>query len=336
VRKAFTGALTFVGILLVAAPRAARGDLVLIQDSNGFPGSGDAEEVARQKVTIGSEKLKVLDEHHGWALFVRLDEKKVREAWSTEKSFVEKPLSFYEGIRNARENTRREKVAEFKKAIDAAKTEQEKRQLKADLDRMGLREDLDTVARVDHFADDAKKMSVVVNNEKKDWKVEHYVVRENEGPPIFDLWIAPGIGRPDSVFKFYREIGTFSPQVVAKVMSLDGFPLEVTATVDDGNNKKTLHSRILEIRDEKTDPVEYDMPAGWKLVEGRTSPLAPVAKMKCAICGKECAPGSGDGSFLWRHPYTGQKYPVCSEKCRHDIIQKFTSEQRPANPDKPK
>ena len=130
------------------------------------------------------------------------------------------------------------------------------------------------------------------------------------------------------MFKFYKEIGTFSPQVVEKVMSLEGFPVEVTATVDNGNNSKKLHSTVVEIRDEKVDAVEYDVPAGWKEVQGRETPLAAVEKLKCAICGKECAPSSGDGSFMWRHPYTGQKHPVCSEKCRHEIIQKFASEQR--------
>ncbi len=328
----FAGALVFFAL---AYPRVARADLVVLQESNGFPGADDSAN-AKQKVLIGDDRLKVLDDAHGWALFVRLDKSVVDEAWASEKGYVEKPLSDYAKIRDDREKTRADKVAEYKAQVAKATTDSDRANLKRALEAMGLREDGKTFARLETFPDDKKKVQLVVNNEKKEVELVRHQIRENEGKdPIFEIWAAPSIARPSNVFRFYKEIGTFSDAVVAELMKLPDFPVEIKATLDNGNNSKTLHSRVYEIRDEKIDAVEYDLPASFKKVEGK--PQEKGQLFKCAICGKECVPESGSGATFFKSPWTGERFPVCCEEHRNQLIKRLAEEARKnPNPGPPK
>lgn len=323
------GAAALLAASSACFPAPARGDTVVLQESNGFPGSSESEN-ARQKVLISDDKLKVLDDAHGWALFVRLDKKSVAEVWASEKGFVEKPLSSFAEIRAKREKTRAEKVDEFKKLYDRAKDDSERANLKRKLEQMGLKADGSTTARFEAFPDDKKKVTLVLDDKQQEIELTHFIVRENEGPPVFDIWAAPSIAQPANIFKFYQEIGTFSPQVVkALTDNLKAFPIEITAVLDDGNNQKTLHSKVYEIRTtEKVDPISYDVPAGFKpLKEEPKEGPAPAAKLLCTICGKECTPGQGEASFF-TDPWTNKRYPVCSEDHRREVIRRLAAEQR--------
>jgi hypothetical protein len=320
------GSLVFVGalaLLAVSYPRMARADLVILQESNGFPGAQEGDS-ARQKVMIAEDRMKVLDQAHGWALYVRLDNKKVDEAWALERGYIEKPLSFYAHIRDDREKKRAEHLAEYKKQIERAKDDSERRMLKQELEKMGLREDGTTKARIEPFPDEKKKVTLIVDNKQQEVELEHYKVRENEGEhEIFDVWVAPSIPRPVSIFTFYKEIGTFSDPVVAEVMKLPGFPVEIAARVDDGNNAKVLHSKVHEIRNEGVAAVEYDLPAGWAPIPEKPTGPQPAAKqVPCAICGKLCTPGEG-GASTFISPFTREAFPVCSDEHRAQIIHKL-------------
>lgn len=306
----------------MAAP--ARADLVIVQDSNGFPGGGQVEE-ARQRVFLGGDRLRVLDDQHGWALYVLRDKKVVREASAGERTFVEKPFSDYQKIREGREATRAANVAEYHKLVAKAKDDAERALLKKTIEGKGLREDGKTLARTERFGE-VHDFPVIVGGVRKVLKAEHVVVRENEGAPIFDLWVTADLARPEGLYKFYEEIGTFSAPVIAEIMKLPGFPLEISATVDDGNNRKTFHSRILEVREQAVAPADYDVPAGWKQVTPQEQNKEPTpAAVKCVICGKSCVPDSGDGSTFWRNPYTNVKQPVCSEEHRRELIKRVAS-----------
>jgi hypothetical protein len=302
---------------------------VIIQDSNGFPGSQGGAETARQKVLVGESDLKVLDSIRGWALYVRLGKKTVTEAFAGEKGYVEKPLSSFAEMRDKREKTRAEKVAEYKHAVSKAKDDSERANLKRSFEAMGLREDGRTVARFESFPGDTKKITLLVNNEKKEVEITHHKVRENEGKEVFDIWAAPSIAAPVSIFKFYKEIGTFSPEVVQELTSkLEGFPIEITAVLDDGNNQKTLHSKVVEIRQEEVAPGEYDVPAGFKPrtdAPAETAPASkPGVKQLCAVCSKEVA---GEGSSF-TDPWSHKRYPVCSDEHRSELIKKLAAGQR--------
>jgi hypothetical protein len=304
--------------------------MVILQESNGFPGAQDGE-TARQKVLIAEDRMKVLDPAHGWALYVRLDGKKVDEAWASEKGYVEKPLSFYAQIRQDREKKRAEHVAEYKKAVERAKDDAERRELKDAFEhKMGLREDGTTKARLESFSDDKDKKSatLIVDGKQQVVALEHYKVRENEGPEIFDVWVAPSIPRPMSIFTFYKEIGTFSDPVVAEVMKLPGFPVEISARVDDGNNAKVLRSTVREIRNETVAATEYDLPAGWKPLPEKPPEKAPAAKQApCAICGKLCTPGQGTAQ-TFRNQFTGETFVVCSDEHRAELIHRIANSSK--------
>ncbi|MEZ0231088.1 MAG: hypothetical protein ACAI25_20905, partial [Planctomycetota bacterium] len=145
-----------LALMALSSPRVAHADTVIIQDSNGFPGSQGGAETARQKVLVGENDLKVLDSIRGWALYVRLGKKTVTEAFSGEKGYIEKPLSSFAEIRDKREKTRAEKVAEYKHQVEKAKDDSERANLKRSLEAMGLREDGKTVPRFETFPGDAK------------------------------------------------------------------------------------------------------------------------------------------------------------------------------------
>lgn len=315
--------------LVFSSAGSARADLVIIQDSNGFPGGGQVEE-ARQRVFLGEDRLRVLDEQHGWALYVLRDKKLVREASVGDRTFVEKPFSDYQKIRQEREATRTGKVAEYQKEREKAKTDAARVDLKKTIEGMGLREDGKTLARTEHF-NEWRNVSVIVGGVRKELKAEHVIVRENEGPPVFDLWTVPEMARPEGLYRFYNEIGTFSEPVIAEVMKLPGFPVEISATIDDGNNHKTLHSKVIEIRDQVTAPADYEIPAGWKQVQPQQTALAPAVATKCAVCGKSIVPGSDDGSTLWRNPFDGRPYPVCSDEHRREMIKRVARGDSPAS-----
>jgi hypothetical protein len=314
------GALVLLGGI-VLSPSIARADLVVIQESNGFPGGGHVEE-ARQKVFLGADRLRVLDEEHGWALFVLRDKKVVREASALDRTFVEKPFTDYQKIREGREATRAGQVEEYHKAVEKAKNDAERLELKKTIESMGLREDGKTLARTERF-DEARTYQVVVDGVRKDLRAQHVVVRENEGPPIFDLWVVAGLAPPESLFKFYQEIGTFSAPVIDEVLKVGGFPVEISATVDDGNNRRTFHTKVVEIREEKIDAVDFDVPAEWKQVAAQAQNAPNIQATKCEICGKAIRPGSGDGSFLWRDPFHRTPHPVCSDECRKELIRRL-------------
>lgn len=334
-------ALLAPSLMVLASPGSARADTIVLQDSNGFFGNGGTE-TARQKVSISEDKLKVLDSMRGYALYVRLDKKTATETFANEKAFVEKPLSSFAEIRAKREKTRAEKIDEYKKLVEKAKDDSERRNLKRSLEAMGLREDGKTVARFESFPADNKNITLVVNNVKQQVAVTHHKVRENEGREVFDIWVAASIEAPANMLRFYKELGTFSPEVVGELeKNLKGFPVEITAILDDGNNQKTLHSTVHEIRQENVPAADYDVPAGFKAANNAPAPAnaGNAAKTTCAVCGKECAPGTGEASYFVE-PWTQKRYPVCGEEHRREIIRKLAADQRPkqapANSERPK
>src|SRR5581483_326340 len=107
---------------------------------------------------------------------------------------------------------------------------------------MGLREDGKTLARFEDFPGDAKTVTLIVDNVKKEVAVTHHKVRENEGQAVFDFYMAPTIPVPPGLFKFYEELGTFSKPVLDELKkNLTGCPIEITCILDNGNEQKTLH-----------------------------------------------------------------------------------------------
>jgi hypothetical protein len=314
-------------LFAVAYPSTARADMVIIQKSNGFPGATGGEE-ARQKVLISEDKLKVLDQDHDWGLLVRLDTKTVQELDATNKTYVERPFKFFEEMRDKREKTRKEIVDEYNKQVAKEKDPSEQAKLRRQLDNQGLLPNGQTFAFFQSVGD-IKTATVIVNGKKEQLQLQRYTVRENSGPPVFEIWATSKIAKPPAIFKFYQEIGTFSAPVIRELQThLEGFPIEITAVLDDGVSKKTLRSQILEVRDEAVPATDYTIPAGFKPAPAKAAAPAQAA-VKCVICGKACVPDSGDGSTYFKKPFTNERYPVCSDEHRIELMKKLSEPKTP-------
>jgi hypothetical protein len=83
-------------LALTSPAPAAPESVVLVQESNGFPGGEKSGKTSRQEVAIQGPRLRVLDRRHRWALFIDLDERKVREASVDTKEYTERDFSHYE------------------------------------------------------------------------------------------------------------------------------------------------------------------------------------------------------------------------------------------------
>ncbi|HZU96999.1 MAG TPA: hypothetical protein VFF73_09920, partial [Planctomycetota bacterium] len=319
-------ACALCALFAVAYPSTAREDMVIIQKSNGFPGATGGEE-ARQKVLISEDKLKVLDQDHDWGLLVRLDTKTVQELDATNKTYVERPFSFFQDMRDKREKTRKEIADEFNKQMAKEKDASEQARLRRSLDDQGIAPNGQTFAFFQTAVGDIKTATVIVNGKKEQLQLQRYTVRENSGPPVFEIWATSKIAKPPAILKFYREIGTFSSPVINELeKKLEGFPIEITAVLDDGVNKKTLRSQILEVRDEAVPANDYTIPAGFKPAPAKAAAPAQAA-VKCVICGKDCVPGVNGASYFTK-PFTNERYPVCSDEHRAELMKKL-SEQKP-------
>jgi hypothetical protein len=288
------GALSLV--VLAAAP--ARADLVVKQQSNGFPGAQSDADLSEQVVEVGDDRLRIRDVDHGWAFYVRLDKKLVQEASASDKQYTERPFSEVDATRAKRAQARLQQWQEFKASFDKLIDEGKKPQAQQLLNGavgMGLTVDgknYTTEAHVEEFPEDTGARALIVDGKKKALAVRHLIIREARATkPVFDLWVVddPALRKRADILKFWREVGPFSDEV-RKVLEKDvtGVPVEITASVDDGSMSKTLHAKVLEIRSEDVESANYDIPAGFQKRAAQAAPAAAgVTKVKCEVCGKE-------------------------------------------------
>lgn len=322
-------------VFLAAVP--ARADLVVKQQSNGFPGAQSDGDLSEQVVEVGADRLRIRDIDHGWALYVRLDKKVVQEASASEKQYTERGFDEVETRRAKRAQARLQQWQDFKASYDKLVADGRNAQahdlLKGAV-AMGLTLDgknYTTEAHLEEFPEDTSARALIIDGKKKALTVRHLIIREARATkPIFDLWVVdePALRKRADILKFWREVGPFSDEV-RKVLEKDvtGVPVEITASVDDGSMSKTLHATVLEIRSEDVEAANYDIPAGFKIRAPQAAP-APAAqtKVKCEVCGKEIPLDSA--TIL--HLGSGGTHYYCSLDHRVEGIKRLGNKPPPA------
>lgn len=282
-----------------AAQGPPPGRVMLVQESNGFPGGEQATELSRQKVTIIGDRLRVLDEAHGWALFVSLPERTVQEVSVPNRQYVERSFDYYERYRSDRQKALREQAAEFSQQRARLKDEPaELRGLETEYTRIGgdPRNPGAITARLEHFPQDQRKATLLVDREQREVTLEHYKVRENNGvDPVFDLWITRDLRLPVDILSFWRALGTFAPEVSAKLQQIPGIVIECNAVLDTGTFKRRFQSRVLELRtdDPALAPEAVTLPAGFTKVEAGPQQEADAERPQvwCVMTGRMLEPG---------------------------------------------
>jgi hypothetical protein len=283
--------------LLALAPGAFAQDapptgVVIIQESNGFPGGEQSTQLARQQLTIVDQRLRVLDEAHGWALYVALPERKVTEVSIGAREYVERPFTYYEKYRADRARALQEQATEFTQQRDRVQDEaRELRALESEYTRMGgdTRRPGHVTARIEQFPGDRRTVKLLVNREEREVALDHIKIRENNAAdPVFDLWVTRDVTLPVDVLAFWRALGTFAPEVSEKLLQVNGTIVECTAVLDTGSFKRRFQSRVLEVRtqDIGIDVANVTPPQGgaWAAVDPDSRPTALPADAPRAWC----------------------------------------------------
>lgn len=310
-------------VTLVAMPVSpARADLVIKQESNGFPGAEADGSMSQQIVSVREDRLRIFDAANFWALYVDLKDKVVREASGTSKTFTERSLSAIEEMRRKRAESRAKQVEEFNQIYPPDRDDREAREAKKAFDAKGLSRDGKTIAKLQPFEMDTTEWPVVVDGKRVWVPVFHYKIRESSAAkPAFDVWIAPSLKDRSNLLTFWRAVGPFSDEVLAKLAELPkGFPLQIEAYVDDGSMGKTIRAKVFEIRDEKVDSADYGVPAGFKKREPNER-AAPVNQtVKCEICGKELK--LEEAKVVQPTPESENHY-ACDQKHQLELLRKL-------------
>jgi hypothetical protein len=308
------------------------GKVLIVQESNGFPGGEQATELARQQVIVIGDRLRVLDTQHDWALFVSLPERVVREGAISPGEYVERPFSYYEKYRTDRAKALADQAAEFRRQRERLDgKDAEVRALEAEYARMGgdPKNPGAIAARLEPFPNDTRKVKVVVDRQEREVTLEHFKIRENNASePVFDLWITRDLALPVDVLAFWRALGTFAPEVSAKLQQVPGVVLECTAFLDTGTFKKRFQSRVLELR---TDDValtaeSVSVPARWKKVAAPAAvPANAAPDVWCVMTGRPLRAGSG---LVFIAP-DGKRYHVADAQQRVALIKLLSDKKEP-------
>ncbi len=245
-------ALPLGGTAMAQEQGPPQGKVLIVQESNGFPGGEQATELSRQQVMIVGGRLRVFDQRHGWALFVSLPDRTVQEASIPSREYVERSFDYYEKYRADRARALREQAAEFVRQRERVKDDpRELRALETEYTRIGgdVRSPGAVTARLEHFPQDARKTTILVDREPREVTLEHYRIRENNAvDPVFDLWTTRDLRLPVDILAYWRALGTFAPEVSEKLVQVPGVVIECTAVLDTGTFKRRFQSKVLELR----------------------------------------------------------------------------------------
>lgn len=342
-----SGVIVVLAALVASAAGSARAETpapppgskpsgaIVIQESNGFPGGEKTNKKAVQKVTIVDGRLRVLDEENRWALFVSIDDKKVQEVSVDSREFVERDFAFYGKYRDGRARAIQAQAEEYVRERSRLQEAGGKEaQLRA-LDQEYTREGGDPanpgkiVGKFQQIPQDTRKATILVDGVPTEVTLEHVLIRENQAArPVFDLWVTKDVTLPINVFAFWNAIGTFSPEITARVLELKGTVIECKAVLDTGTFNRTFESKVLEVRTKDpgltladvTLPAERFTKVVAKDVQGPAAPDVPEEGIS-VVTGK---PVDVEGALRWQHPKTGRSYWVAdaAERRQADELMK--------------
>jgi len=320
---------TAVAVADESDPGAAK-QVIIVQESNGFPGGEQTSRLARQRVAVRGDRLRVLDLENQWVLWVDLEGRTVSEGEPRSRQYVERSFDELAKYRDQRERSLAGARDEFQRMkARVGDDPQELRELVDAYRRAGGDPDQPgrIVARLQHYPQDRKQATVLVDDAEREVTLEHYVIRENQADvPIFDLWVTRDVAVPVDVFRFYRELGTFSAPVSARLREIEGTIVGCTAVLDTGSLKKTFRSRVVEIRTREAPTGPLAVPASWTVRTDDGGGEQADDAVPCAVCQK---PVAKDAAHVFREPW-GQRrtFHLCSGEHRRDLVRRLAAEQR--------
>jgi hypothetical protein len=305
--------------------------VIVIQESNGFPGGEEATRLSRQQVSFRGGRLRVFDPTHLWALYVSLGDETVQEASLAAKQYVERPFTYYDKYRQDRIRSLKAQTTEYLRLRDRIDDEEQLLALRNDYRKVGGNPENpgQIEAKLYPYANDTKTVTILVDREPREITVEHLVIRENDKDvAAFDLWVTKDLELPVDLLDFYRELVPFGPEVNEQLAKIEGTLIECQAAVDTGTFHRTFRSKVVEIRlEQPLSDADVRVPPGWEQVDRQQKRGSSADEVTCALDGK-LVPKSEARSY--RDPRDGRRYHVCDSSERRELIKLLGKGQRPS------
>ncbi len=147
---------------------------------------------------------------------------------------------------------------------------------------------------------------------ERQFECRHVLIVEN-GLTVLDAFVTDQIGRGLDYYRFYRQLGTFSDEVLAKAKEVKGFPLKVTLNVVT-HRLKTFHTLYIQVKDvaeTDLDAAWFELPPGWTKEE-----KALKEPCRWRLCDKMVETANPGGRF----DFKTRRYYFCSPKCRSEFL----------------
>lgn len=305
--------LALFSLALLGSGGLAYGDVVIKAESNGFPGARSTDD-AVITMSIKQNAMRIVNPIHFHVVTIRLDRDKFWEMSAYKKEYVEKSIASFDKYRLKREQAIKDQIAEYHKLKDSDLKERALRSLK----NAGVRLDGKIIAKSVR-SKKTKTFTVMVDGRTRKLKCYQLLIYENEAlKPSFELWLSPDLDIEANVLQFYR-LGTFSKAVLGELKKVKDFPVYIQALVDTGSAKKTIHSTIQSIENERVPGWHMIVPKGFKTVKTLKEKAPAGPKVYCAECRKHI-PDTTKGE-TWKKPgLNTTRYFFCNSACRKAFI----------------
>jgi hypothetical protein len=305
--------LSAVAVLTLFSNSALFADLVIEQVSNGFPGSErkpDEKKITKQRLFLKGDKLKMVDMEEPLICIVRLDKKVIWEINSREKTYVERHLSYFEKLRKDRLAQRNLEIRQINGMPDPKAREENAR-------KSGYR------LKQDGSVDSAIVAQILRTAEKKkiaEYECERVIIKEDERT-VLDMWVTDKIKVPESLMRFYEELGAFTKEVLEKVREVKEFPLELKLELEAGVLSFRIEAQVSKVDESvQVNDKEFELPEGLKKVKEITDEgEKEFGEVTCVMCGKKVNLDDPKSVFTYRHS-DGVAYRFCSKEHMREFI----------------
>jgi YHS domain-containing protein len=285
---------------LFALPAVLLADYEITQESNGL--IGDKKQTRTQKLLIKGDKMKLTDEEANFECIVRLDKKIMWEINKKEKKCVETDFSYFEQLREEREENRLKIIKQLNERLPALER-------KDKAARWGF------IVEENELVREKITAQLVDTGEMKEisgYPCKHYIVKEDLRV-VIDIWVTDKVEVPDSVIKFYRESGMLSAEVKAEVDKIKGFPIKMELHFDLNTVDVSASAQVTKIEKKEIDNKEFELPEEIVIEKVQKRTEKGMKRYKCAVCGKEF---EADPKKVELCVFRGVTYFFCSKECK--------------------
>jgi hypothetical protein len=318
--------LSILLILLFSSVLVASADVVVVAESNGFPGASAAND-ALLRIAMKKSAMRIINSTQYHVVTVDIENDRFVEFSAYYKAYEVKTVKSFDKYRVAREKTQAEAI----KAYHTMKNPEEKKRALRELRNDGIELNGIIVAKTIR-GKEVKEFKIRVGGVMKTVKCTRIMIRENNSlQPSFDMWVTKDLTVEEKFLRFY-ELGTFSKPVIAELKKVQEFPVRIEALVDTGAVKKRIHYQVKSIEHENVPDWGMTAPKSFKQVTNLNKYVKAQDSLQgagkaegptliCKVCGKMIPVISKAESYDRKSANKKNKrYWFCNSVCRKQFI----------------